>query len=211
MKYTYAEFREKYLKPFEKVSNLNNESMIADVTMNSEPLIDYDVWTESKCFTNDPDYAHAGCDYALHHIYSYPEDYTMRERVVVHRYENDVNDDDFNLSCEIFFADDVMIDEDGTVIGTLTKHERLDKSDRDRVTRIPNHKFEMASKVFNSIINKTYRSRLYYRDRVKWFFTNYFETGMELGALIHSMQGQDLDNFKWYDEYIKIPNFKDEL
>ena len=44
-----------------------------------------------------------------------------------------------------------------------------------------------------------------YKERVKWFFENYYETGMELEALYDSLKGEDLDNFEWYGEIINIP------
>jgi hypothetical protein len=42
-------------------------------------------------------------------------------------------------------------------------------------------------------------------DRIKWFVTNYYETGMEIESLLVAMKDTDLDNFVWYDEKITIP------
>lgn len=42
-------------------------------------------------------------------------------------------------------------------------------------------------------------------ERIKWFVSNYYETGMELDILLVSMKDADLDNFVWYGEKIDIP------
>lgn len=46
-----------------------------------------------------------------------------------------------------------------------------------------------------------------YAERVGWFFENYYETGMEMGILMKGMESEDLDKFKWHDEFISIPKF----
>jgi hypothetical protein len=46
---------------------------------------------------------------------------------------------------------------------------------------------------------------LTYEQRIKWFIHNYYETGMEYGILLETMKDENLDRFKWYDEYISIP------
>jgi hypothetical protein len=59
------------------------------------------------------------------------------------------------------------------------------------------------------IIN--HREELTYEERVKWFFHNYYETGMEYGILLHALKNENLDCIKWYGDSIKIPKYKDEL
>lgn len=49
--------------------------------------------------------------------------------------------------------------------------------------------------------------RLNYEERIKWFFDNFYETGMEYKILIESMKDQDLEKIKWYDEFISIPKY----
>lgn len=54
---------------------------------------------------------------------------------------------------------------------------------------------------------KNYSDRkLSQEERIKWFFVNYYETGMELETLLISMKDEDLDNFVWRGENITIPN-----
>lgn len=55
------------------------------------------------------------------------------------------------------------------------------------------------------------RKTLSYEDRVFWFINNFYETGMDYSNMLIIMKNEDLDNFKWYDEIIKIPKYKDEL
>lgn len=57
------------------------------------------------------------------------------------------------------------------------------------------------------ILNK----ELTYEERVKWFYSNYYETGMEYDNLIKTMLNDDLDNLKWYDDFIKIPKYRKDL
>jgi hypothetical protein len=52
---------------------------------------------------------------------------------------------------------------------------------------------------------------LTYEERVRWFVTNYYETGMEYEGMLHALKDVDLDNFKWYDEVIKFPKYKHEI
>jgi hypothetical protein len=52
---------------------------------------------------------------------------------------------------------------------------------------------------------------LSYKERVWWFVQHYYETGMEYQILIDSLKDDDLDNFRWYDEYIKFPKLRSEL
>jgi hypothetical protein len=55
---------------------------------------------------------------------------------------------------------------------------------------------------------KTQSERLTYEERVQWFVSNFYETGMEYEAMLDNMKGHDLDNFKWYDDIVKIPKYK---
>jgi len=53
--------------------------------------------------------------------------------------------------------------------------------------------------------------KLTYKERIRWFIQNYYETGMEYGILLDTMKNEDLDNFKWYDDIIKIPKYVSEM
>ena len=53
--------------------------------------------------------------------------------------------------------------------------------------------------------------KLTYEERIQWFISNFYETGMEYQSLLESMKDEDLDNFKWYDDFIKIPKYRNEL
>ena len=55
------------------------------------------------------------------------------------------------------------------------------------------------------------RKELSQEQRIRWFFYNYYETGMELDLLYISMANEDLDNLVWYGEKIYIPKYSDEL
>jgi hypothetical protein len=52
---------------------------------------------------------------------------------------------------------------------------------------------------------------LTYEERIKWFVSKYYESGMEYLSLLETMKNEDLDNFKWYGEIIKFPKFKHEI
>ncbi len=51
---------------------------------------------------------------------------------------------------------------------------------------------------------------LTYEERVKWFITNFYETGMEYEYLLDALKNEDLDNLKWYNDVISIPKYKIE-
>jgi hypothetical protein len=55
------------------------------------------------------------------------------------------------------------------------------------------------------------RIELSYEERILWFFRNYYETGMEYLTMLENLKNEDLDKIEWYDEFIKIPKYKDEL
>jgi hypothetical protein len=55
---------------------------------------------------------------------------------------------------------------------------------------------------------KKQSEKLTYEERVQWFVNNFYETGMEYEAMLDNMKGQDLDNFKWYGDIVKIPKYK---
>jgi hypothetical protein len=46
---------------------------------------------------------------------------------------------------------------------------------------------------------------LTYQERIQWFISRYYETGMEYEGLLVSMKDTNLDSFQWYDETISIP------
>lgn len=48
---------------------------------------------------------------------------------------------------------------------------------------------------------------LEYEERIKWFFTNYYETGMEYEILLDTMKKQNLDKIKHYDQIISLPKY----
>jgi hypothetical protein len=52
---------------------------------------------------------------------------------------------------------------------------------------------------------------LTYEERIRWFMNNYYETGMEYSILLETMKNEDLNNFKWYEEIIRIPKYLHEL
>ena len=52
---------------------------------------------------------------------------------------------------------------------------------------------------------KNYEDTWSQEDRIKWFVTNYYETGMEIESMVIAMKDTDLDNFLWYGEKIDIP------
>lgn len=54
-------------------------------------------------------------------------------------------------------------------------------------------------------IRKTMDRPLSQEDKIRWFFSNYWETGMELDSLLVSMKNTDFDNFFWYEEKIDVP------
>lgn len=48
---------------------------------------------------------------------------------------------------------------------------------------------------------------LTYEERIRWFVSNYYETGMEYEHLLKMMKDEDLDHFKWYEEIVNIPKY----
>lgn len=56
------------------------------------------------------------------------------------------------------------------------------------------------------------RIELTKEQRIKWFFTNYYETGMELEGLQQSLKDKDLDlGIDWIDGKIIPPKYLDEI
>jgi len=48
--------------------------------------------------------------------------------------------------------------------------------------------------------------------RIKWFFANYYETGMELEGTIQSLKDKDLDlGIDWIDGKVFPPKYLDEI
>jgi hypothetical protein len=54
------------------------------------------------------------------------------------------------------------------------------------------------------------KTELTYEERIQWFVSNYYESGMEYQSLLITMKDEDLDNFKWYNDVISIPKYKVE-
>jgi len=54
------------------------------------------------------------------------------------------------------------------------------------------------------------KTELTYEERIAWFVENYYESGMEYQSLLVTMKDEDLDNFKWYNDFISIPKHKVE-
>lgn len=52
---------------------------------------------------------------------------------------------------------------------------------------------------------------LTYEERIRWFISNYYETGMEYDIIHESFKNYDLDNLKWYDEIISIPKYLHDM
>lgn len=52
---------------------------------------------------------------------------------------------------------------------------------------------------------------LNYEERIAWFVSNYYETGMEFQSLLQSMKTENLDKFEWCGETIRIPKTYSEL
>jgi hypothetical protein len=54
------------------------------------------------------------------------------------------------------------------------------------------------------------RKKLTYEERVRWFYENHYETGMEYQNLLNWFKGKNLDSFQWYDNTVSIPKYKTE-
>lgn len=52
---------------------------------------------------------------------------------------------------------------------------------------------------------------LTHEERVAWFISHYYETGMEYEGLVEELRHENLDEFKWYDEIIRFPRTHSEL
>ena len=61
------------------------------------------------------------------------------------------------------------------------------------------------------VVKRLFRKKLTYKERIDWFVANFYETGMEYELIYDSFKSEDLDRIKWYDYFIKIPKYKDEL
>ena len=61
------------------------------------------------------------------------------------------------------------------------------------------------------VVKRLLRKKLTYKERIDWFVANFYETGMEYQGVYDSFKNEDLDKIKWYDDFIKIPKYKDEL
>jgi hypothetical protein len=61
------------------------------------------------------------------------------------------------------------------------------------------------------VVKRLFRKKLTYKERIDWFVSNFYETGMEYKIVYDSFKDEDLDKIEWYDDFIKIPKYKDEL
>lgn len=61
------------------------------------------------------------------------------------------------------------------------------------------------------VVKRLFRKKLTYKERIDWFVENFYETGMEYESIYDSFKNEDLDKIKWYNDFIKIPKYKDEL
>ncbi len=64
-------------------------------------------------------------------------------------------------------------------------------------------------KIRKEIYDLPRKKELTYSERVKWFFQNYYESGMEYEILLDYMKDFNLDSFVWYDEVISIPKYSE--
>ena len=58
-------------------------------------------------------------------------------------------------------------------------------------------------------MDRKLKLELTYEERIQWFISRYYETGMEYEGLLASMKDTNLDSFQWYDETISIPKYSD--
>ena len=58
-------------------------------------------------------------------------------------------------------------------------------------------------------MDRKLKLELTYEERIRWFISRYYETGMEYEGLLVSMKDTNLDSFQWYDETISIPKYSD--
>ena len=66
----------------------------------------------------------------------------------------------------------------------------------------------LTNEQFQAIKEHKTETEMSYKERVLWFFNNYFETGMEFPSLLVSMKNDNLDAFEWHGELIAIPKYK---
>jgi len=65
----------------------------------------------------------------------------------------------------------------------------------------------LTNEQFQAIKEHKTETEMSYKERVLWFFNNYFETGMEFPSLLVSMKNANLDAFEWRGELISIPKY----
>jgi len=51
---------------------------------------------------------------------------------------------------------------------------------------------------------------LTYEERIQWFISKYYESGMEYEGLLVSMKDTNLDSFQWYNETVSIPKYSND-
>ena len=74
------------------------------------------------------------------------------------------------------------------------------------INRNTKYTFFSAIKYFFGI-----KEELTYKERIAWFVQNFYETGMEYPIMLDNMRNENLDKVKWYDDFIKIPKYTNEL
>ena len=78
-------------------------------------------------------------------------------------------------------------------------------------TKCTTDKRETKQWTLYGVVKRLFRKKLTYKERIDWFVANFYETGMEYQIIYDSFKNEDLDRIKWYDDFIKIPEYKDEL
>tara|TARA_R110000803_G_scaffold78744_5_gene143995 strand:- start:716 stop:1183 length:468 start_codon:yes stop_codon:yes gene_type:complete len=54
-------------------------------------------------------------------------------------------------------------------------------------------------------------TKLTYEERIRWFVSNYYETGMEYLKVLESFRKVDLEKIEWYNEVVAIPKYRHEV
>jgi len=61
------------------------------------------------------------------------------------------------------------------------------------------------------VMKRLFRKKLTYKERIDWFVSNFYETGMEYQNIYDSFKNENLNKIEWYGDFIKIPKYKDEV
>ena len=71
---------------------------------------------------------------------------------------------------------------------------------------------ELKKELEDKMMEQDLDRKLTYEERIEWFVTYFYESGMEYELLLVSMKDDDLDNFKWIGgEIISFPSTVREL